>query len=128
MKNIPVYYVKAVKVLIDTTDEFNVLEKVIDKDTNGDFKNLKDWRVEDYTDDEKALKALIDFEDKKFTGGMLTQKEKDAIYNNLKDKIYNKYDDPQSSPGHSTKKLQLYKNVILPVIKSIVTSSKYMTE
>ncbi len=128
VKNIPVYYVKATKVLIDTKEEFDVLEKVIDGDTNGDFKNLKDWREENYTDDEKALRALIEFEDKKLTGGMLTQKEKDAIYNNLKDKIYNMYDDPESSNGHATKKLQLYKNVIVHVIKSIVTSSKYMVE
>ena len=128
VKNIPLYYVKATKVLLDATDEFHILERVIDGDTNGDFKNLKDWREQDYTDDEKALKALIDFEDKKLTGGILTQKEKDAIYNTLKERIYNKYDDPETSPGHSTKKLQLYKNVILPVIRAIVTSSKYMVE
>ena len=126
--NIPMYYVRAIKALLNAKEEYDVMEMVIDGDTDGDFRNLKDWRDDTYTDDEKALKALIDFEDKKLTGGMLNQEEKDAIYNNLKEQIYNQYDDPEVSNGHATKSLQLYQHVILRVIKAIVTSSKYMVE
>ncbi len=126
--NIPVYYVGANKMLLNAKEEYDVLEMVIDGDTNGDFKNLRDFRESDYSDDEKALKALIDFEDKKLTGGILSQEEKDAIYNNLKGRMYNKYDDPEVSKGHATKRYQLYHYTILPVIKAIVTSSAYMVE
>ena len=126
--NIPLYYVGANKMLLDASEEYNVLEMVIDGDSDGDFKNLQDFRENNYTDDEKALKTLIEFEDKKLTGGVLTQEEKDAIYNNLKGRMYNKYDDPEVSNGHSTKRLQLYYYTILPVIKAIVTSSAYMVE
>jgi hypothetical protein len=45
----------------------------------------------------------------------------DAIYNALAEKIYNVY-------NGNTKKYQLYGNVILPVIRAIVSSDKYMVE
>ena len=120
-ENKPVYYIGADKMLLDTQDEYNVLEMVIDGDTDGDFEKLQDWREEDYHDDEKALRALIEFENDKLTGGLLTQAEMDAIYNALAEKIYNVY-------NGNTKKYQLYGNVILPVIRAIVSSDKYMVE
>jgi hypothetical protein len=120
--HIVLYYVGADKLIIDTKDEYELTEMIIDGDTNGDYANLKDYRDSNYTDDEKALKALIDFEDKKLTGGMLSQEEKDILYEKLKDRIYNKY--YKAYP----KRKEVYERIIVPVIRSIVTSSKYMVE
>ena len=122
--NIPLYYVGANKMLLDASEEYNVLEMAIDGDTDGDFKNIEN------TDEEKMLKALIDFEDKKLTGGLLSEEEKEAIYKNLlaKGRIYNKYIDPENGKCCKTKKAQLYEKAILPVIRAIATSSAYMVE
>ena len=119
--NIPIYYIGADKMLLDAQDEYNVLEMVIDGDRDGDFENLQDYRVEAYHDDEKALRALIAFENEKLTGGLLTQAEMDVIYNALAEKVYNKY-------SGNTKKYQLYRNVVVPVIRAIVSSDRYMVE
>lgn len=119
--NIPLYYVGADKMLIDAQEEYNVMEMVIDGNTNGDFANLQDYREKDYHDDEKALLALIKFENNKLTGGMLSQAEMNVLYNALKAKLYNKY-------NGNTKKYQLYHNAIIPIIRAIVSSDKYMVE
>jgi uncharacterized protein (DUF1800 family) len=121
IKNIPIYYVGSDKMLLDAQEEYDVLEMVIDGDTNGDYTNLKDNAVKDYHDDEKALRALIEFEDMKLTGGKLTKEQKDILYDNLKVNIYNKY-------NGSTKKYQLFHNLILPIVRAIVTSDSYMVE
>ena len=119
--NIPVYYVGADKMLLDAQEEYNVMEMVIDGDTDGDFTNLQDNREKDYHDDEKALRALIEYENNKLTGGLLSQEEMDVIYEALQANIYNKY-------NGNTKKYQLYRNIIMPVIRAIVSSDKYMVE
>jgi len=116
------YYVGADKVMIDVKDEYALTEQVIDGDTNGDYAHLGETNENGFTDGKKALKALIDFEDKKLTGGMLSQEEKDILYEKLKDKIYNKY--YKAYP----KRKEVYERIIVPVIRSIVTSSKYMVE
>lgn len=126
VNNVPVYYVGRDKFLLDASAEYAVLEQVIDGDSDGDFEKLQDYRETEYTDDEKALEALIAYENKKLTGGMLTKEQESVIYNALKDKIYNKYADQGDNPR--TKKYQLYQNVIVPVIRAIVTSDAYMVE
>jgi len=131
--NIPVYYVGADKMLLDAQEEYDVLEKVIDGDTDGDFANLQDFRETDYHGDEKALKALISFENMKLTAGALSAEEELIIYESLKSRIYNKYndydlDEKQENWAPRSKKYQLYNNVILPVIRAIVTSDAYMVE
>jgi hypothetical protein len=133
MHNIPIFYVGSNKMLLNAQDEYDILEMVIDGDKDGDFKNLKDYREKDYHDDEKALKALIEFEDIKLTGGLLSDDEKKIIYDSLKDKIYNKYEnydlaDTQKSWHPRSKKYQLYRNLIVPIIRAIVTSDTYMVE
>ena len=122
--NIPLYYVGASKMLLDAHEEYDVLEMAIDGDTNGDFKNIEN------ADEKKALKALIDFEDKKLTGGALTRVEKDAIADNLiaKGRLYNMYIDPEAGHCCKTRRVQLYEKAIQPVIRAIVTSSAYMVE
>ena len=127
-KNIPLYYIGSDKMLLDATEEYNVLEMVIDGDTDGDFTNLQDYRVTEYHGDEQALKALISFENQKLTGGFLTQEQEDIIFNALKNKIYNKYNNQEGASNPQSKKFQLYKNVIIPVIRAIVTSDSYMVE
>jgi hypothetical protein len=119
--NVPIYYIGSDKMLLDASDEYNVMEMLIDGDTDGDFANLQDYREENYHDDEKALLALIAFENDKLTGGLLSQEEMDTLYNALKDKVYNKY-------SGNSKKYQIYRNAILPVIRAIVSSDKYMVE
>jgi len=57
----------------------------------------------------------------KLTGGKLTKEQKDILYDNLKVNIYNKY-------NGSTKKYQLFHNLILPIVRAIVTSDSYMVE
>ena len=130
--NIPLYYVGSDKMLLDLQDAYDVMEKIIDGDTDGDFEKLQDFRVKEYEDDEKALKALIDYEDLKLTGGSLTTEEKEAVFNALKDKIYNIYEDydPKQAKNWAprSKKYQLYERVIVPVIRAIVTSDAFMTE
>jgi hypothetical protein len=79
-----IYYIGADKMLLDASEEYAVMEQVIDGDSDGDFKNLQDFRVKEYHGDEDALKALIEFEDKKLTGGMLIQAQKDVIFTALK--------------------------------------------
>mgnify|MGYP007105795635 CR=1 FL=1 len=67
----------------------------------------------------EAIKKLIDFEDKKLTGGQLTDQEKRIILNYVGECIYkSSYD----------KKKYLYKNIISPIIRIIVGSEKYMRE
>ena len=119
--NIPIYYIGSDKMLLDAQEEYNVMEHIIDGDTDGDFANLQDWREKDYHDDEKALQALIAFENNKLTGGLMPQEECDTLYNALKSKIYNKY-------NGNTKKYQIYNNVIVPTIRFIVSSDSYMVE
>jgi len=109
------YYVGADKIMLDAKDEYAFTEQIIDGDTNGDFVNL-----DSYTG-KKALKAFIDFEDKKLTGGMLSQEEKDVLYNKIKDTVYNQY-------IKEVKRKAVYERIIVPVVRSIVTSSKYMVE
>jgi len=133
LHNVPVYYLGADKMLLDAQDEYNVLEMAIDGDTDGDFKNLHDYRDSNATQDEKALKALIVFENEKLTGGLLSQDEMDIMYNALKEKLYNKYanynpEEKDNKWAPRTKKYQLYRNIIIPVIRAIVSSDKYMVE
>lgn len=119
------FYVGWDSMLLDAKDEYNVMEKVIDGDTNGDFKNLT--AAESYTDDTKAIKALIDFADKKFLGGMLTEKEKEAMFKPLKNWRYFSAYDGRRDPKKS-KKYQLYTDIIRHIIRAVVTSDAYMTE
>ncbi len=130
---IPFYYVGANKFLLDASEELNIMEKVIDGDTNGDFINLKDYRDKEYKDDEKAVDALVHHLNLKLTGGLINQKRESIIANGLKDKIFNKYNVGDPNAGNidesgSNKKRQLLNNVIFPAIRAIVTSSEYMTE
>jgi hypothetical protein len=109
-------YIGSDKFYVTMKDEYKVLELAIDGDSNGDFKNLVDCKENKNLE---AIKKLIDFEDKKLTGGQLTDKEKEIILNSVGECIYkSSYD----------KKQYLYKYVISPIIRIIVGSEKYMRE
>ena len=126
---IPVYYVGANKMLLDTTQELNVMEEVIDGDTNGDFKNLQDFREKNYHDDEKAIKALLDHLNKKLTGSQLSTQQMNVLYENLKDaKLYNKYDVHDDTHPEYDKRAYILRNAIYPAIRAVVTSNTFMTE
>jgi len=115
------------KFLIDADEEYKVLEKVLDGDTNGDFANLQDFRKRDFHKDEEALRALIDFEDRKLTGGLLSEEQKEVLFDGLKERIYIETNDVDHG-GRQSKKYQLFRHIIAPVIRAIVTSEKYMVE
>ena len=129
---IPVYYVGANKMLLDASDELDVMEMVIDGDSDGDFKNLKHFKDTTYTDDEKAVDALVQHLNKKLTGGLLTTEEVSIIADNLKSKIFNKYNvgitDSNIDESKENKKRQLLRGVIFPAIRAVVTSNVFMTE
>jgi len=117
------------KFMIDASDEYNLMESIIDGDIDGDFKNLADKSDENQTKNYEALRALIEFENIKLTGGLLSDKAKDAIFNALKDKMYDKHLDPLvRDRATEVKRYQLYKNVIVPTIRAVATSSEYMVE
>jgi len=111
------FYKKTDKLMPDFTDEYNVLEKAIDGDTNGDFKNLKDCR--EYQN-EKAVMDLVNLLDKKLTGGTLSEEEKEALVEHSMC-LYDKYSGLQ-------KKEYLHDRVIVPLIRTIVGSEKFMRE
>ncbi len=130
---IPFYYVGADKFLLDVTEELNVMEEVIDGDTNGDFANLKDHQVQEYTDDEKAVEALVHHLNLKLTAGALSQEREAIITNGVKYEIFNKYNvgDPNAvgtDESGSNKKRQILERVVFRAIRAVVTSSEYMTE
>ena len=126
---VPVYYVGANKMLLDTTSELNVMEEIIDGDSDGDFKNLQDFREKDYDDDQKAVKALLDHLNKKLTGNQLSTQQIEVLYENLKDaKLFNKYDVHDTEHPEYDKRAYILKNAIYPAIRAVVTSSTFMTE
>ncbi len=126
---VPVYYVGANKMLLDTVDELNVMEEVIDGDSNGDFINLQDYRESEYDDDEKAIKALLEHLNKKLTGNQLSEQQMEVLYANLKDaKLYNKYDVHDVDHPEYDKRTYILKNAIYPAIRAVVTSNTFMTE
>jgi len=121
-KSYQLSYIGMDKFIIDAKDELNLVEKIIDGDTNGDFANLVDYRDNNHTKEEQALEALIDFEDKKLTGGLLTEEEKKTLFEHFKTLLYDK------NRTHYTKRQLVYERMITPIVRSIITSSKYMLE
>jgi len=116
LKNI-FFYKFQDKYILDLTDELKVLEREIDGDEDGDFENLKDCR-DGYTN-YAAIRALVDYEDKKLLGGMLSEDEKETLVKGLGKCMYKKGRD---------KKVYLYQNVIAPLLRVIVGGEKYMRE
>ena len=106
--------------LIDAKEEFECFEKALEGDTDGDFKNVPLHRSDDNEKANRAIRALIDFEDMKLTGGMLSKAQKAALYDNLKDTMWR--------GGGDSKKGKAYFNAIMPIIRAIVTSDAYMVE
>jgi len=106
------------KYYYDLSDEFNVLEKAIDGDTDGDFENLVDCSENNQS---RAIKALIEYENVKLTGGIMSQEEKDLIYKYVGECIY-------KTSTTKSKKQYIYETVIRPLVRYIVGSEKYMRE
>ena len=127
---IPTYYVGANKMLLDVSTELDVMEKVIDGNTNGDFINLKHYSESDGKD-KLAVEKLVSFLNLKLTGGLLTQQQESIIANNLKDRIFRKYNVQNGESVDESKynkTRQLLEHVIFPAIRAVVTSNVYMTE
>ena len=106
------------KFYFDASDEYNLLEKYIDGDTDGDFEKLVDCSENNQS---TAIKALIDYESDKLTGGALSEEEKEIIFQNISGCIY-------KSTTSESKKRYIFESVIRPLIRYIVTSEKFMRE
>jgi len=106
------------KYYFDMTDEFELLESYIDSDTDGDFEKLEDCRDNNHSN---AVKALIEYENVKLTGGMMSEEEKEMVYKYVGGCIY-------KSTTSKTKKQYLYESLIRPLVRYIVGSEKYMRE
>jgi hypothetical protein len=114
---IRLWYIRKTKLLLDTTEELQVMEMEIDGDSDGDFKNI----TKENKTSPKAVEALIKHLDMKLTGGRMNSLQFNAIYNNLKDvSLY--------SDSRHIKRYRALTEIIYPVIRAIVTSSLYMTE
>jgi uncharacterized protein (DUF1800 family) len=124
----PLRHIGIDKMLLNVKEELDVMEMVIDGDTNGNFSNLQDYRVSSYIDDERAVDALVSHLNQKLTGGRLSIEKEAAIANNLKAKVFNKYSVSDQTDLKYDKKNQILKNVIFPAIRTIVTSNVNMTE
>ncbi len=126
--NLMMYYIGMDKMLLDADEEYRLLSRIIDGDEKEEYRKLQDYRVADYHDDERALEALIEYENQKLTGGTMSQAQKEVIFNALKKSgIYDKDDEANENRPWS-KKYQLYRKAILPVIRAIVVSDTYMVE
>jgi len=124
---VPVYYIGANKMLLDVTEELDVMERTIDGDSDGDFASLTHENNNEVVP--KAIKALIHHLNQKLTGGRMSQEQEDAIYNILKDeRLFNKYDVHDSSDLRYDKKRYILRKAIFPAIRAVVTSSTFMTE
>jgi len=113
----PLWYLPKAKFLLDTTEELEVMEMVIDGDTDGDFKNI----TKEHKTSPEAVEAVIKYLDMKLTGGRMNDEQFNAIYNNLKDiSLY--------SDSRHTKRYRAVTEIIHPIIRAIVTSNLFMTE
>jgi len=125
--NIPIYYVGADKYLIDLQADYDFLEQGIDGDTDGDFEELKDnYQDGNQTIINQAVYDFIGYVDNRLLGGLLSNAERDAIYQALTENtIYNHWAGDDSI---FAKKQQIMNNVIRPTYRAIMSSDKFMTE
>ena len=116
-------YIGRDKFILNMDKEYELVEKIVDGDSNGDFENLKDYReTNESILDNKIAKALINHLNNKLNTTSLSDQEKDLIIKQIvKNGIYNKY-------SSYSKKAQIFRNLILPMVRIIVTSENYMTE
>ena len=124
---VPVYYIGSEKMLLDVSEELDVMERAIDGDSDGDFEGLTHENNGEVVP--KAVKALISHLNRKLTGGMMSTEEEEAIYTVLQQKrLFNKYDVHESDDLSHDKKRYILKKAIFPAIRAVVTSGAYMTE
>jgi len=112
-----VYYRGDDKYILDMTDEYDVIKEA----AGGSFDNIHYYK-DDGEDvlDRKISWALINHLDNKLLGNRLSYEEKNYIVETIVASGIITND--------SSHKAQVYKNLILPMVRFIVTSDKYMTE
>ena len=123
-KNPAVSYAKSDKMLLSLVDEYDAFKKAI----GGDFNNTEDcWKDECKEEKtKKALTNLLEELDMKLLGGVLTKDEKELIIKDMmKIEIYNHYADGKEVKD---KQMAVYTKAILPLIRLLVTSDKFMVE
>jgi len=114
-----IYYRGDDKYLLDMSDEYDVIAQA----AGGSIDNIQDYRDENESIlDTKVSWALINHLDNKLTGNQMEYSQKEYIVKQLVSSgIVSKY-------SSSSKKAQVYRNLILPMVRFILTSDKYMTE
>ena len=112
-----VYYRGDDKYLLDMTDEYNVIKKA----AGGSFDNIKYYKDDNESIlDTKISMALVNHLDYKLLGNRLSDDEKTQIVDTIvKSGIIT---------NDSSHKAQVYQHLILPMVRYILTSDKYMTE
>ena len=103
--------------ILDMNNEYEVVKNIV-----GSFEKIKDYREENESIlDTKITSALIEHLNNKLLANLTkTQKEqltKKIVENGIVSK-YSKY----------SNKAQVYRNLIIPLVRYIITSSGYMTE
>ena len=127
--SIPFYYIGADKFYFNLKEDYDFLESRIDGDTDGDFKELKDdYQKGNIAKINKAVKEYIDFVDKKLTGGLLKEEEKEVIYQELTNNEKGFYNHWAGDDTPRAKIRQIIDRVITPLYRAIITSDKFMTE
>jgi uncharacterized protein (DUF1800 family) len=127
----PSYSLGRDKFLLDCSDEYAVMEAELEPSVDGVFNSFnRVRRSNDTTKDangvtnrDRALLALIELLDKKLTGGLLSQEEKDALFNGYKDVFYYNGLIRAENP-----KRKIYETIIARVIAAIVTSEIFMVQ
>jgi len=112
-----VYYRGDDKYILDMSDEYDVVKEA----AGGSFDNLQYYKNDGEEElDKKVSFALINHLDNKLLGNRLSNDEKTQIVNTLVSSGIITND--------SSHKAQVYQHLILPMVRFILTSDKYMTE
>ncbi len=128
-KSIPYYYIGADKYYFNLQEDYDFLEARIDGDTDGDFEELKDsYQKGDIEKINKAVKEYIDYVDQKLTGGLLSDEEKEVIYQQLTKQEKGFYNHWAGDDTAEAKIRQIMSEVLRPLYRFIITSDKFMTE
>jgi uncharacterized protein (DUF1800 family) len=116
---------------VDCDEEYNLVEKELEGTVDRHFEPLNGvTRNRDTTADangvtnrDRAVKALIEWIDRKLTGSRTPEVKKRLLFEHFKEAFYEKKlissDDPE---------LKIYENIIVPIIVAIATSEINMVE
>ena len=124
-----VYSINEDKLLLDCNEEYDVMEKELEGTVDGTFNSfLSVSREKDTTADangvtnrDRAILALIEHLDIKLTGGRLSAKTKETLFEGYKDEFYKNALKNADNPV-----VKIYERIMKPIIAAIVVSETNM--